>query len=156
MDAPLRTSSAVSRSDHNMSRWEIWRLSMVFFALLDVAAHLFAGHGTTPIVSYWIDIETASYGIIAVVYLLGLRRYYAPPIVFTAYNLFMYFLSGVVTLPFGINPKPLSGHLAILDYSFGRGFSVLAWVYLLVVGTMLWKKDPGSPLNDLLGTRNSG
>lgn len=129
---------------------ELWRLSLVFFALTDVAAHLFASPGATPIVSYWIDIETATYGLIAVVYLLGLRRYYGPPVLFTAYNLLMFFLSGVVALPFGISQAPLVGHVAFLHYSFGRGMSLTAWVYLLVVGMIMLKKDPGSRLNRLL------
>ncbi len=126
------------------------RLSLAFFALLDVAAHLFASPGGTPIISYWIDIETASYGLIAVVYLLGLRQYYIPPLIFTAYNMTMYFLSGVMTLPFGINPKPLTGHIEFLQYSFGRGFSLIAWLYLLVVGLWMLKNDPGSKLGALL------
>jgi hypothetical protein len=126
------------------------RLSMTFFALVDVAAHLFASPGSTPIVSYWIDIETATYGIIGVVYLLGLRRYYLLPILFTAYNMFMYFLTGFVALPFGIDPKPLVGHLQFASYSFGRGMSLAGWLYLLVVGIIMLKKDPGSKLNQLL------
>ena len=50
------------------------RLSMVILALIDVAAHVYASPGATPLVSYWIDIETATYSLIAVIYLLGLRR----------------------------------------------------------------------------------
>ena len=129
---------------------EYLRLSMVVFALADVAAHLFASPGATPIVSYWIDIETATYGLIAVIYLLGLRRYYLPPILFTAYNLVMYFVSGLVALPFGISKAPLVGHLQFAQYSFGRGFSLLPWLYLLIVGIVLLKKDSGSKLNELL------
>jgi len=127
------------------------RLSMVILALIDVAAHVYASPGATPIISYWIDIETATYSLIAVVYLLGLRRYYMPPVLFTAYNLIMYFVSGAVALPFGISKAPLSGHLQFAQYSFGRGFSLISWLYLLVVGIILLKKDPGSPLNRLLG-----
>ena len=126
------------------------RLSLAFFALLDTAAHLFASPGATPVVSYWIDIETASYSLIAVIYLLGLRQFYGPPVLFTAYNLTMFFLSGLVTLPFGINPAPLVGHVQFLQYSFGRGFSLLAWLYLLVVGLWMLKADPGSRVNALL------
>ena len=126
------------------------RLSLVLFALLDVAAHLFASPGATPIVSYWIDIETATYGLIAVIYLLGLRRYYVPPIIFTAYNLIMYFLSGITALPFGINQAPLAGHLQFLQYSFGRGLSLAAWLYLLIVGLIILRVDRGSRLNELL------
>ncbi len=131
-------------------RTYLLRMSMVFFALLDVAAHIYASPGATPLVSYWIDIETATYGLIAVVYLLGLRRHYLLPILFTIYNLVMYFVSGLVVLPFGIDPAPLVGHVQFLHYSFGRGMSMAAWLYLLVVGIILLKKDPGSKLNQLL------
>gem|GEM_PF-171624 len=37
------------------------RLSMVILALIDVAAHVYESPGATPIISYWIDIETATY-----------------------------------------------------------------------------------------------
>lgn len=131
-------------------RLSLVRLSMAFFSLIDVAAHLYASPGSTPIVSYWIDIETATYGLIAVVYLLGLRRYYLLPILFTTYNMFMYFLSGLVALPFGIAPKPLVGHIQFGLYSFGRGMSLAGWVYLLVVGIILLRRDPGSKINELL------
>ncbi len=133
-----------------LSQVQELRLSLVLFALLDVAAHLFASPGATPIVSYWIDIETATYGLIAVIYLLGLRRYYVPPIIFTAYNLIMYFLSGITALPFGINQTPLAGHLQFLQYSFGRGLSLAAWLYLLIVGIIILRVDRGSRLNELL------
>ena len=85
-----------------------------------------------------------------VVYLLGLRRYYWTPILFTAYNLVMYFVSGLVALPFGISKAPLVGHLQFAQYSFGRGFSLLPWLYLLIMGIVMMKKDPGSKINDLL------
>lgn len=123
---------------------------MAFFALLDVAAHIFASPGATPIISYWLDIETASYSLIAVIYLLGLRQFYVPPILFTAYNMTMFFLTGFVALPFGINKAPLVGHIQILQYSFGRGFSLLAWLYLLLVGIWMLRGDPGSKLDALL------
>lgn len=126
------------------------RLSLAFSALLDVAAHLFANGGSTPIISYWIDIETASYGIIAVIYLLGLRQYYTPPILFTAYNMFMFFLAGITPIPFGIAPKPLTSHVDFAHYSFGSGFSLLAWLYLLIVGILMLKFDHGSRLDELL------
>lgn len=143
LDAPINTSWETRRI-------QLLRLSLVFFSLMDVAAHLFASPGATATVSYWIDIETAVYGLIAVIYLLGLRQYYGPPILFTAYNLVMFFVSGITALPFGITNKPLVGHIEFLQYSFGRGFSLLAWVYLLVVGIYLLKRDTGSKLAKLL------
>jgi len=148
-EAPIQDSTHILSSQH--PGLSLLRLSMVFFALIDVAAHLDASPGSTPIVSYWIDVETATYGLIAVVYLLGLRRYYLLPILFTVYNMTMYFLSGLVVLPFGIDPKPLVGHVQFGLYSFGRGMSMAGWVYLLVVGIVMLKKDPGSKLNQLLG-----
>lgn len=75
----LNKSTEVLPDNGRTNKLHILRLSLTFFALLDVAAHLFASPGGTPIISYWIDIETASYGLIAVVYLLGLRQYYGPP-----------------------------------------------------------------------------
>ena len=134
-------------------RMQAWRLSLALLAVINVAAHLFASPGATPIVSYWIDIETAAYSLIAVVYLLGLRRYYLIPVLFTAYNMMMFFLSGLTALPFGIAPTPLVGHVEFLQYSFGRAMSLLAWVYLLVVGIWALRVDPGSRLNELLGDR---
>ncbi|MCL5012995.1 MAG: hypothetical protein M1493_03290 [Firmicutes bacterium] len=149
MNTP-RLVDATNVGTERIRRIQRLRLSLVFFALLDVAAHLFASPGATPIVSYWIDIETATYGLIAIVYLLGLRRFYGPPILFTAYNLFMYFLSGLTALPFGISKAPLAGHIQFLAYSFGRGFSLVPWLYLLIVGIIMLKADKGSQLNDLL------
>ncbi|HBQ95081.1 MAG: hypothetical protein M1294_16745 [Firmicutes bacterium] len=140
------------RSTDSLVKIQRLRLSLAFFALLDVAAHLFAGPSSSKIISYWIDIETASYGLIAVIYLLGLRQFYSPPLWFTAYNMFMYFLSGFISLPFGINPHPLTGHIEFAHYSFGRGFSLIAWVYLLLVGWWMLKHDRGSKLNELLRT----
>lgn len=151
MTSHKSTPLTMNETDERFTRRvQFLRLSLAFFALLDVAAHLFASPGGTPIISYWLDVETASYSLISVIYLLGLRKFYVPVVLFTAYNLFLFFLSGVTALPFGINPKPLTGHLAVLHYSFGRGFSLLAWLYLLIVGLWMLKIDRGSKLNALL------
>ncbi len=155
MDQPISFSSSsttgtLQNDARHLRHVQSLRLSLVFFALVDVAAHIFASPGATPIVSYWIDIETASYGLISVIYLLGLRTYYGPPIVFTAYNMIMFFVSGFTALPFGINNAPLTGHIQFLQYSFGRGFSLGAWLYLLIVGLIMLRVDRGSRLNDLL------
>lgn len=148
--SPQANTTELQRQSERTRRLHWLRLSMAFFALLDVAAHIFASPGVTPIISYWLDIETASYSLIAVIYLLGLRQFYVPPILFTAYNMAMFFLTGFVALPFGINKAPLVGHIQILQYSFGRGFSLLAWLYLLLVGIWMLRGDPGSKLDALL------
>ncbi len=148
-----QTGGQSSSASRPTSRLQAWRVSLAVLAVLNVAAHLFASPGATPIVSYWIDIETASYSLIAVVYLLGLRRYYLAPVLFTLYNMVMFFLSGLVALPFGIAPKPLVGHVQFALYSFGRGISLAAWLYLLIVGLWMMRVDRGSRLNDLLSDR---
>ena len=40
--------------------------------------------------------------------------------------------------------------IQFLAYSFGRGFSLVPWLYLLIVGIIMLKADKGSQLNDLL------
>jgi hypothetical protein len=132
-----------------LRRLHILRLTLVFFALCNVAAHVYATPGATPITTWWIDVEIATYGLTAVIYLFGLRMFYWPVLLFSAFTIVMYFLSGAI--PMGlIDPKPLVGHLQILQYSFGRGFSMISWVFLLIVGWIMLKLDPGSRVNDLL------
>ncbi len=125
------------------------RFSVVVFALLNVAAHLYALPGISPIVTFWLEIEVAAFIVIGIVFLLGLRMWYLPSILFAAFNLVIFLLSGVFALG-AINPAPLTGHIEFAQYSFGRAFSLAGWVYLIVAGTILLFKDKGSALNTLL------
>ena len=125
------------------------RFSLAFFALVNVASHLYALPAKYPVQTLWLEGEVAFYVMVAVVYILGLRMWYVPAILYTVFNLLAFFLSGIITIP-GITSTVFSTHLTVFQYSWGRGLSVLAWAYLLVVGVyMLWA-DKGSGLNKLL------
>ena len=61
----------------------------------------------------------------------------------------LYLLSGIVAIP-PISPVALTGHIQFADYSFGRAFSLIAWLYIIIIGTVALKFDRGSKLNDML------
>jgi hypothetical protein len=133
--------------------WIKWiRFTLVVFALLNVAAHLFASPGATKPITFWLEIEVAVYLMVGVIYLLGLRFWYGPAVLFSVFNLFVYMLSGLVAIPL-LSAHPLTGHVEFLKYSFGRGFSLLSWLYLIIVGAWMMARDRGSKVNELL--RNS-
>lgn len=138
---------APERSVRQQVHW--WRFSLAFFALVNVAAHLYAIPAKYPVQTLWLEGEVAFYVMVAVIYLLGLRMWYAPAILYTVLNLLAFFLSGITTIP-GITSTVFSTHLAVFQYSWGRGLSVVAWAYLLVVGVYLLRADKGSGLNRLL------
>ena len=125
------------------------RFSMVVLALLDAAAHLFASPGQTGQVTFWLETEVAVYVLVAIIYLLGLRSWYTPAIAYSVLNLVIYFLSAFVVLP-GITHSALVGHVEFAKYSFGRSFSLLGWLYLIVIGLVLNRVDKGSKLDALL------
>lgn len=125
------------------------RFSMVLLALLDAAAHLFSSPGQTPAVTFWIETEVAAYGLIGIIYLLGLRSWYTPAIAYSVLNMVIFFLSAFIVLP-GITHTVLVGHVQFAQYSFGRTFSVLGWLYLIIVGLVLNRFDQGSQLDALL------
>ncbi len=125
------------------------RFSMVVLALLNAAAHLFASPGQTGAVTFWLETEVATYVLIAVVYLLGLRSWYSPAIAYSILNVFIFFVSAFAVLP-GITHSALVGHVEFGQYSFGRGFSLFSWLYLIVVGFVLNRVDKGSGIDALL------
>lgn len=125
------------------------RFGLAVVALMTAAAHLFALPAPAPLVTLWLDVEISFYVLIAIVYLLGLRRWYLPAIGFTVLNVVGYFGSGLVAIP-GIISSPLANHLDIAHYSFGSAISVIGWTVLLVVGTLMLRLDHGSRLNEQL------
>ena len=131
------------------SRLKWLRFSMVIFALLDATAHLFASPGATSEVTFWIELEVTVYIVIGVIYLLGLRSWYTPAILFSVLNIILFFVSGVSAIP-GINPTALSGHVELFQYSFGRAFSVIGWLYLIIMGLVLNRIDRGSKIDEML------
>ena len=136
----------------NLAGLKWLRFSMVLLALLDAAAHLFSSPGQTPEVTFWIETEVAAYVLIGIIYLLGLRSWYTAAIAYSVLNMLIFFLSAFVVLP-GITHSILVGHVQFSQYSFGRTFSVLGWLYLIIVGLVLNRFDHGSNLDALL--RNS-
>jgi hypothetical protein len=131
------------------SKIKFLRFTLLSFALIDAAAHLYASPSSYPYVTFWLEIEVAAFIVIGIVFLLGLRIWYLPSVLFTAFNLIVYLLSGVIALP-PISPTALTGHIEFANYSFGRAFSMVAWIYIIVVGSISIRIDKGSKLNDLL------
>ncbi len=132
---------------------KIIRFTLMIFAILDASAHLYASPASYPLVTFWLEIEVSAFIIIAIVFWMGLKIWYIPSILFNIFNLVIYLISGIVPLP-PISGVPLVGHVDFLNYSFGRAFSLVAWVYIILVGTMMLKYDKGSKLNDLLREDN--
>lgn len=128
---------------------KIVRFTVMLFALIDAAAHLYASPASYPLVTFWLEIEVAAFIVIGIVFLLGLRIWYLPSVLFTFLNVVLYFVSGIVAIP-PISPVALTGHVQFLDYSFGRAFSLIAWIYIIVVGLILFRYDKGSRINELL------
>ena len=145
--------------EHERERWYTpersvrnihWiRFLLVLVALADAAAHIFAASAKSAEVTLWLDGEVVIYALIAMIYLLGLRMWYLPALAYSALNLILFFVSGFVAIP-GVTTAALTGHLAFAHYYFGRGFSLGAWIVLLVVGAVMLKVDKGSKLNELL------
>ncbi len=128
-------------------RW--LRFSMVIVALLDAAAHIFASPASTAPQTFWLETEVAFYVLIAVIFLLGLRSWYVPTIAYSVLNVSLFFISAFVAIPL-ITHAALVGHVQFGQFSFGRGFSLGGWVWLIVVGWILTRIDRGSKLDELL------
>ncbi len=132
---------------YNKVHW--LRFSLVFFALLNVASHLFASPGPNSQVTFWLETEVAFYLIIGVVYLLGLRTWYLPALLYSVLNITVFFVSAFMILP-GITTGLLAGHIEFAQYSYGRAISLISWVYLIVFGALALKYDKGSKINIML------
>lgn len=155
-------------------RWNalyIGRALMAVFALLVAAAHLAytiplsaasfpaPGSGTSHggaisfnTFGFWFDVEVIADVLVAVVFLLGLRTWYPLSILFNAFNMGLYFVSGLVAIPF-VTQNAFPGRF---DLSLGIStinIIIIGWIVLLVLGLLLMKYDPGSELDGLLATR---
>jgi hypothetical protein len=93
----------------------------------------------------WLDIEIIAYTIIALVYLLGLRSWYLPAVLFNAFNVGIYFLSGMVAIP-GITSMAFGSRLGGLSH-FVTAIMIVSWIAALILGLLLLKYDPGSGLD---------
>jgi hypothetical protein len=110
---------------------------------------LFSSPGANSQVTFWLETEVAFYSIIGVVYLLGLRIWYLPAVLYSLLNIIIFFLAAFVILP-GITTQLLVGHIAFAQYSYGRGVSLVAWLYLIIFGMLAIKYDKGSEINTML------
>ncbi|MHB1766057.1 MAG: hypothetical protein ACYCS1_11180 [Gammaproteobacteria bacterium] len=125
------------------------RFSLAFFALLSVASHLFSAPGGTSQITFWLETEVAFYSIIGVIYLLGLRMWYVPAVLYSVVNAAIFFVSALIAIP-GITAQPLVAHIQFFQYGYGSVISLIAWLYLIVFGIVGIKCDKGSKLNDML------
>ena len=136
-----------SSKAYNKVHW--LRFSLAFFALLNVASHLFSSPGANSQITFWLETEVAFYSIISVIYLLGLRVWYLPALLYSILNIFIFLVSAFIVLP-GITTQLLVGHIAFAQYSYGRGISLIAWIYLILFGLLALKYDKGSEINTML------
>lgn len=103
----------------------------------------------------WFEIEVIAYTIMAVVYLLGLRTWYLPAVLFNAFNVALYFLSGIVPIP-GITTMAFGSRLTAFSGPISATvILMICWVAALVLGLALLKYDPGSELDKLLVTKKA-
>ena len=136
-----------SSKAYNKVHW--LRFSLAFFALLNVASHLFSSPGANSQITFWLETEVAFYSIISVIYLLGLRVWYLPALLYSILNIFIFLVSAFIVLP-GITTQLLVGHIAFAQYSYGRGISLIAWICLILFGLLALKYDKGSEINTML------
>ncbi len=103
---------------------------------------------------FWFDVEVIAYGLIAVVFLLGLRTWYPLSMIFNAFNLGIYFLSGVTAIP-GISMNAFPGRFNLMFGLSSINIIIVCWILVLILGLALFKYDPGSQLDELLATRKT-
>lgn len=128
-----------------MNGMKLFRLSLALFAVLEAAAHLFPSPSGSMAGQFWFNIEVVVYAILAVFFVLGLRRWYALAVAFSVLNIFLFIAAGITAIP-GVSAAPLTGNLNFMNYDISRFFSVLSYIYIIVAGVLLWLKDRGSKL----------
>ena len=114
---------------------------MVIAALINFAALMLFrdGVGTAMPADFWFGFSSAAYLIVAIVYLLGLRMWYAPTLIFLLLD---------SALNFSIVAVPLS--LNLFSGVATEAVIVIGRLYLVLMGIMLMRYDRGTKLNDLL------
>lgn len=141
------------------------RILVAIFALLLAAGHLMyaamlgsggagsvsSGHSapTFNAIGFWFAVETIAYTIIVLIFLLGLKPWYIPSVIFGAFNIAIYFVSGVAPIP------GVAGSAFPSRFIFSGGLStiniiVASWLIFVILGIILIKYDQGSELDKLL------
>ncbi len=178
MGDTLAANSQKSIEKANLLHWG--RFLVAVFAILVAAAHLAftiplsaasfqaphttnttttthppsGGFGSFNELGFWFDLEVIAYTIIAVIFLFGLRTWYWPAVGFNIFNLGIYFISGVVAIP-GITSMASPGRFSLMAGLSSINIIIIGWVFVLILGLLLLKYDPGSELDKLLVTRKS-
>jgi hypothetical protein len=123
------------------SRIKLLRLSLAVVALLNYSALALGTNFTLASwFNLWVGLAGAGYILIAFVYLLGLRMWYAPTTVFVI-------LSAIVNFAINLNGGPLGVGGATYDFFV---VAAIMWLYVLFFGIIALKYDKGSRINDLL------
>jgi hypothetical protein len=133
--------SAWSRGSYSWVK--IIRFSLVVFALLNSAALALGSPSwnVANLFSLWLGFVFAAFLLIAVIYFLGLRMWYAGATAFLI-------VAAVINYLF----NAAGGPLALSSYTTVSLSTALAlgWLYLVVVGIIIMRYDKGSKLNELL------
>jgi len=101
---------------------------------------------------FWFDVEVIAYSLIAVVFLLGLRTWYVPSVLFNLLNIVLYFGSGLFPIP-GLTQNAFPGRFDISFALSTTNILAISWIAAFIIGLILLKYDPGSELDKLLVTR---
>lgn len=119
------------------------RMSLVIIALLNFSAVALGSPDWNAATTYslWLGFASAIYVIVAIVYFLGLRMWYAPSSI-------VLLLSGGINYAFDSAGGP-DALTPFTSPSF-NDIIALSWVYLIVVGVLIMRYDKGSKLNELL------
>lgn len=124
------------------SRIKFVRFSMVVLALLSYSAlSLGTNFTAATFLNLWYGLIAAGYVIVAIVYLLGLRMWYAPSTLFLI-------ISALINLALNFSGGPLGlGPAATLAFAVVVG---IFWLYLVIAGLFMLRYDKGSKINEML------
>ncbi|MDE1856271.1 MAG: hypothetical protein KGH49_03495 [Candidatus Micrarchaeota archaeon] len=124
------------------------RFSLAIFAILNAAAHLYPSPSGSMAGQFYFNLEVILYSVIALMFVLGLKRWYAIATVYSVLNIALFIIAGTVTLP-GITGSALTSNLDFMHYDISRLFSVVSYIYLIFAGLVLIKLDKGSKIERL-------
>lgn len=124
------------------------RLSLAIFAILNAAAHLYPSPSGSMAGQFYFNLEVILYSVIALMFVLGLKRWYAIATVYSMLNIALFIIAGTITLP-GITGSALTSNLDFMHYDISRLFSVVSYIYLIFAGLVLIKLDKGSKIERL-------
>ncbi|HVC58365.1 MAG TPA: hypothetical protein VND15_02720 [Candidatus Acidoferrales bacterium] len=126
----------------------LFRFSLVISAVAAAAAHIFSSPSGSALGQYWFNVEVIVYAVLAVTFMLGLKRWYILAVAFSAFNLALFLLAGVIAIP-GVTTAPLAANLNFSGYDISRLASVATYIYIILAGLVLMLYDKGSKLEKL-------